>query len=264
MSEAPKRSFVARFHLKPITWFLIIVVVIYLAGQLTEANLLAFFNGHAIQQFGVIFGRMLHPEWSYFPQVIEPILETVRMALVGTLVGSILAIPVAMLQASNVDKIPVLRTVVRILSNLVRTLPDLLMAAIFVAVFGIGPFAGVLTLVIFSFGQMAKLSYEAIETVDPGPIDALETAGANKVQVISFAIVPQVLNTFISNFLYTFEVNVRASTVLGWVGAGGVGQLLDSSLRFTNYERAAVIILAILVVVIIIEVISNYLRGKLA
>ncbi|MDR2661205.1 MAG: phosphonate ABC transporter, permease protein PhnE [Lactobacillaceae bacterium] len=263
MNTLPSRTFAQKYHLKFVFWLILIVFLLLISSNITESDLLAFFQGDSIQQFGVILGKMMKPDWSFFPRIWEPLLETIRMALVGTLVGSVIAVPVAMLSASNVTKPAVVRSITRFISNLIRTLPDLLLAAVFVAIFGFGPFAGILTLIIFSFGQMAKLLYEAIETIDKGPIDALETAGANKVQVIAFAIFPQVLNTFLSNFLYTFEVNIRSSTVIGYVGAGGIGMLLQTVIKMFRYDQAGVIILAILVIVVLIEFLSNYVRSKL-
>lgn len=141
-----------------------------------------------------------------------------------------------------------------------RTIPDLMLAALFVAIVGIGPFAGVLTLAVFSFGMISKLFYEAVETIDPGPLQA---AGANKIQMIVFAVLPQIFNNFISYFLYTLEINVRSSTVLGYLGAGGIGVYLQRSLDSFNYSQTAIIILAILAVVLIIDGLSNYLQEKL-
>ncbi len=147
--------------------------------------------------------------------------------------------------------------------NLVRTLPDLLLAAIMVAIVGIGPSAGVWTLAIFSFGMISKLFYESIETIDDGQLEALRAAGANYFQIIVFAVLPQVIENFISYFLYTFEINVRASTVLGYLGAGGIGMLLQQSLDSFDYSQTAVIIIATLIVVLVIDGLSNYLREKL-
>ena len=135
--------------------------------------------------------------------------------------------------------------------------------AIFVAVVGIGPVAGIFALAVFTFGVVVKLFYEAIETIDEGPLEALQAAGANKTQLIVFAVIPQVFNYFVSYFLYTFEINVRASTVLGYLGAGGIGVYLQRSLDQFAYGQTAIIILGILVVVLIIDGVSNTLRERL-
>jgi phosphonate transport system permease protein len=207
---------------------------------------------------------MMHPDWSYVSSIITPIAETIQMALVGTLLGTIIAIPFSLLAARNIVKNVYLRGIIRFFLNLVRALPDLLLAAVFVAIVGIGPMAGVGALTIFSFGMISKLFYEAIETIDEGPIEALTSVAANGIQKIVFAVIPQVMNQFLSFFLYTLEINVRASTVLGYLGAGGVGLYLDQTLSLFRYDRTAIVILAILVVVIVVDGISNRLREALA
>ncbi|MDN6900116.1 phosphonate ABC transporter, permease protein PhnE [Oenococcus sicerae] len=264
MISLPKRTVVERFHIKEIVYFLLIIFLLMISSLTTGTVLSEFFNHDSLGQFAVLWQKMFHPAWSYWSYVVSPLLDTIRMALVGTLLGTIIAIPFALLSASNIVTVAWIRGVVRIICNLVRTLPDLLLAAVFTAILGFGPLAGVVTLLIFTFGQMAKLMFEAIETIDKGPLEALEAVGANKLQIIVFAVVPQIMNTFLSNFLYTFEVNVRASTVIGYVGAGGIGQLLQVTINQFRYDETAVIIFVILIVVVGIEFMNNYLREKLA
>ena len=138
-----------------------------------------------------------------------------------------------------------------------------MLAAVFVAIVGIGPVAGIITLSIFSFGMISKLFYEAIETIDEGPVEALTASGANKMQIIRYAIFPQVSSHFFSYLLYAFEINVRASTVLGYIGAGGIGIYLQRSLSQFRYDRTAIIVLVIFAVVLVIDTISNKLRERL-
>lgn len=206
---------------------------------------------------------MFPPDFSYIDVIWSPMLQTIRMAVIGTTIGGILAIPVAILSARNITKSPFLNVPARFILNLVRTIPDLLFASIFVAVFGIGPVAGILALIFFSFGLVAKLTYESIEAIDPGPLEAMTAVGASKVQWIHFGVIPQVTASFMAYFLYTFEVNVRAAAILGLVGAGGIGLFLDRSLNQLRYDRAAMIILLTLVIVLIIDYVSTKVRGKL-
>lgn len=147
--------------------------------------------------------------------------------------------------------------------NFIRTIPDLLLAAIFVAIFGIGPLPGILALTFFSIGLVAKLLYESIESIDPGPLEAMTAVGANKVQWIVYGVIPQVKAHFVSYVLYTFEVNVRAAAVLGLVGAGGIGLYYDRTLGFLQYKQTASIIIYTLIVVLLIDYISTLLREKL-
>ncbi|MGG0728505.1 phosphonate ABC transporter, permease protein PhnE [Bacillus paramycoides] len=207
--------------------------------------------------------EMVPPDWGYFQVITTAILDTIRMAIIGTTLGAILAIPLALFAASNVFSNMALYGPARFVLNLIRTIPDLLLAAIFVAIFGIGPLPGILALTFFSIGLVAKLLYESIESIDPGPLDAMTAVGANKVQWIVYAVIPQVKAHFVSYVLYTFEVNVRAAAVLGLVGAGGIGLYYDRTLGFLQYQQTASIIIYTLVVVLGIDYISTLLREKL-
>ncbi|MDR0268188.1 phosphonate ABC transporter, permease protein PhnE [Paenibacillus sp.] len=216
-----------------------------------------------LPQMGSLLQEMFPPDWSYLPTIWKPMMETVQIAILGTTLGGLFAIPVALLCASNLGISRWITMPARMVLNLIRTIPDLLFAAIFVAVFGIGPFAGMLALVFFSFGIIAKLAYEAIEAIDPGPLEAMTAVGANRLQLIRYGVVPQALPYFMSYLLYTFEVNVRAAAVLGLVGAGGIGLLLDRSLGLFRYDRASMIILLTLAIVLIIDYGSTMIRRKL-
>ena len=207
--------------------------------------------------------EMVPPDWSYFSTITSAMLDTIRMAIIGTTLGAILAVPLALLAASNVFSSVFLYGPARFLLNLIRTIPDLLLAAIFVAIFGIGPLPGILALTFFSVGIVAKLLYESIESIDQGPLEAMTAVGANKVQWIVYAVIPQVAAHFVSYVLYTFEVNVRAAAVLGLVGAGGIGLYYDRTLGFLQYQQTASIIIYTLIVVLIIDYISTVLREKL-
>lgn len=207
--------------------------------------------------------EMFPPKWSYFDNIVPAMLETIRMALIGTTFGAILAVPVALLCASNLSRSAWIHQPVRFLLNLVRTIPDLLLAAIFVAIFGLGPLPGMMALTVFSFGLIAKLTYQALETIDRGPLEAMTSVGAAPVQRILFGVVPQIQAHFISYVLYTFEINVRAAAVLGLVGAGGIGHYYEVTLGFLEYDKTCMIILFTLAVVLLIDYASTKLREKL-
>ncbi|WP_343033648.1 phosphate/phosphonate ABC transporter permease [Alkalicoccus luteus] len=144
--------------------------------------------------------------------------------------------------------------------NILRTIPDLLLAVIFVGLFGIGVFSGNLALIIFSLGILAKLLAETIEAIDNEPLDAIRASGGNTLQVIGYGVIPQILPQYTSFSLYVFEINVRASLVLGFVGAGGIGQLLQRSISFMDYDRTMMIIFIIFLAVVLIEYISGKIR----
>ncbi|HBO47164.1 MULTISPECIES: phosphonate ABC transporter, permease protein PhnE [Pediococcus] len=256
MNIVPTRTFAQKYHVKTIAWLTLFVLLVIGTAKMTGVDFVMFFANFG--QFVVLLQQM-----EYTSLVVQPILETIQMALIGTTVGTLVAIPFSVLAARNIVKNKFLRGIIRFILNLVRTLPDLMLAALFVAIVGIGPVAGVFTLAIFSFGMISKLFYEAIETIDEGPLEALQAAGANKTQLVVFAVIPQVFNYFVSYFLYTFEINVRASTVLGYLGAGGIGVYLQRSLDQFAYGQTAIIILGILVVVLIIDGVSNTLRERL-
>ncbi len=179
---------------------------------------------------------MVPPDWSYFQVITTAMLDTIRMAIIGTTLGAILAIPLALFAASNVFTSAFLYSPARLILNFIRTVPDLLLAAIFVAIFGIGPLPGILALTFFSIGLVAKLLYESIESIDPGPLEAMTAVGANKEWIV-YGVIPQVKAHFVSYVLYTFEVNVRAAAVLGLVGAGGIGLYYDRTLGFYNMNK---------------------------
>lgn len=261
ITQIPRRPWTQRWHVKPIAWTILIVVLLVASSHMTGVDIAMFFTNFG--QFTDLLVRMSQPAWDYLPVIIRPLYETIQMAILGTTIGAALAIPFSVLAASNMVHNRWLRGGIRLVLDLVRTLPDLLLAAIFVAIFGIGSTAGVVTLAIFSFGMVSKLFYEVIETIDMRPLEALESAGANQLTIIWYAVLPQILNQFVSYFLYTLEINVRASTVLGYLGAGGIGVFLQRSLNEFNYSQTAVIILATLVVVMVIDGVSNHLRRVL-
>ena len=208
--------------------------------------------------------RFLNPDFSYIPKIVGPMILTIKMSVVGTVAGVILAVPFAFLATTVVTKNSILTGIIRFFLDVIRTIPNLLLAALLVAVIGIGEFTGVMTIAVFTFGMVSQLIYEAIETIDYGPIEAAESIGANKVQTAVWSVFPQILNQIASYTFYALEINVRASTVLGYVGAGGIGVILNSSLALLRYDRVSVIILMILVVVIIVDGLSEAIRRRLA
>lgn len=261
MNKVPERTIFQKYHVKSILWTILFFALLIGSARYTEVDMAMFIQN--IEQFFELLKQMAHPAWEYSKYVVQPLAETIQMAVIGTTLGTLIALPFSFLAARNVVKNKYVTSIFRFFLNLMRTLPDLLLAALFVAIVGIGPAAGVATLTVFSFAMISKLFYESIETIDMGPIEALTTAGANKFQIIVFSIVPQILNQFVSYFLYTFEINVRASTVLGYLGAGGIGVYLQRSLSTFRYDQTAVIVIAIFIVVMIIDAVSNVLREKL-
>lgn len=189
--------------------------------------------------------------------------ETVAMGTVGTSFGALIAVPLCLLAARNVTASPLVRLPARWLLNALRGIDSFIFALILVAAVGLGPFAGVLGLALHAAGSIAKLWSESIETAEPGPIEAVTMSGAGRLKVIRYALVPDVLPSLTSITLYMWEWSVRASTVLGVVGAGGIGQELKNSVDLLAFDRVLTILILVLVMVTAIDAVSAWLRRRL-
>jgi phosphonate transport system permease protein len=189
--------------------------------------------------------------------------ETVAMAAVGTTVAALLALPVCVLAARNVTPSLLLYYPARWFLNMLRGIDSFVFALLFVAAVGLGPFAGVLGIALHTWGSTAKLWAEAIENIQPGPLEAAAATGASRLKVVAFALFPDVLPSMVSIGLFWWEFNVRASTVLGVVGAGGIGQELKNSMDLLDFPRLLTIIGLILVMVTVIDHGSEWLRRRL-
>lgn len=243
--------------------FLLFLLAICLWGSawITGADFSQIFESPG--QMATFFSRFLHPDFGYIPHVVGPMIKTLQMSVVGTALGVLLAVPFAFLGTTVVTRNRAVTTAVRFFMDIIRTIPNLLLAALLVAIVGIGEATGVLTIAVFTFGMVSQLIFEAIETIDYGPIEAAESVGANKLQIAVWSIAPQILSQIASYTFYALEINVRASTVLGYVGAGGIGVILNSSLALLRYERVSVIILSILLVVAVVDGLSEAVRRRL-
>ncbi|MCC8066171.1 MAG: phosphonate ABC transporter, permease protein PhnE [Clostridiales bacterium] len=241
---------------------LLLLVCIAASVNVTDADFAEVFNN--LDQMSAFMQKFLQPDFTYIPKLLSPMLLTIKMSVVGTVLGVLFAVPFAFLATTVATKNRVLTTIVRFFLDVIRTIPNLLLAALMVAIIGIGEFTGVLTIAVFTFGMVSQLIYEAIETVDYGPIEAAESIGANKIQTAVWSIFPQIANQIASYTFYALELNVRASTVLGYVGAGGIGTILNSQLSLLKYDRVSVIILIILIFVFIVDGLSEAIRRRLA
>ena len=205
--------------------------------------------------------QFMSVDLSIFGSLMEPALETALMATMGTLVGLVLAIPVAWLGASNIS--PLGRTtyvIGRGLMTLSRSVHEVVWGLIFVATVGLGALAGVLAMGIRSIGFISKTVAEAIEDVNPGPVEAMRAVGANRFQILLFGILPQVIPVFIGNVIFEWDVNIRRSTIMGLVGAGGLGLALHRQMAAYNYGGIATVLLVILLLIVAGEIASHYAR----
>lgn len=212
--------------------------------------------------------RLLQESWppdvAFLPRLIDPFIETLNIAIIGTIVGGILAVPVAVLAARNLTTGPLVWFADRNFMNVLRTLPDLFWAMLFATAVGFGPVAGALALSVFTIAVISKLWSESLEAIDMAMPEAVRAVGGTWLQMVQFGALPQGLQHYVSYALYAFELNVRASMVLGLVGAGGIGMILETQRANFEYERVTLIILVVLVAVLIIEQISSSIRRRLA
>jgi len=214
-------------------------------------------------QIGDFLSRSVPPDLNILPRLWAPALETIQIAIWGTLLSVLLALPLSFIAASNLHSWNWLRRVTRQFMNVIRSINELILALVFVSAVGLGPFPGVLALALHGMGMLGKFFAEAIEEIDDGPLQALRSAGASQLQIIAFGVVPQVITAWIAVVLYRFEVNLRSATVLGMVGAGGLGFELVSSLKLFRYQETATCIIVITIMIITADMASNWLRSRI-
>lgn len=215
-----------------------------------------------LPKFFELLGRMMPPDLTVLKSLMGPLLETLEMALLGTTLPIFLALPLAFLAAVNVSPHPVVSATARVVIGSLRTVPELVWAMILVTAVGLGPFPGVLALTLHSVGGLGKFYYEAIEASSPGLIEAMQATGAGRFKVIWFGVLPNVLPTMMSSTLFYWEYNNRASTVLGLVGAGGIGLALTHAMSDFRYREVVTCLILIVLVLVVIDRISAYLRAK--
>jgi phosphonate transport system permease protein len=208
------------------------------------------------------FRRMLPPDLSVLPSALLGAVRTVEIALLGTAVAAIGALPLGFISARNVAP-PLVYHPARATLNFFRSIDTLVYALVFVAAVGLGPFPGVLAVIAYTTTSLAKLYSEAIEGIDRGPVDAITATGATRLQILRYGVLPQVLPLFLSYVLYRLESNIRAATVLGFVGAGGIGFYLQTYLRIIDYPAASTVLLVTVVMVVVVDTISARLRDRL-
>lgn len=214
-------------------------------------------------QLAAILGKMLlSPDTPYLGDAVALMVQSIQIAWIGTLIGAVLSLPLGFLGARNVTG-GLMATLMRQLLNAIRAFPEIVLAIVFVAMIGLGPFAGTLAIGIHSIGTLGKLTAEVIEGIDPGPVEAARASGGNQVQTLRWGVFPQVAPEIVAFWLYRFEINVRASAILGIVGAGGIGEALSQALIYRRYERAGMLIIVVVAATILIDVASGWLRRRI-
>ncbi len=239
---------------------LLVVLIYYWAITGTETNIINFFGGFKFMADFV--GRMFPPDVSNLGRFISKALETLQMAIVGSTIGALVAFPLSFLAARNVTPNKFVYHTVRTIFDIFRGINEIVWGLIFVSMVGLGPFPGVLALSVHVTGALGRHFSESIETVDPKTIKAIVSTGANKIQVVLRGILPQVKPLFINYSLYYTENNFRAATVLGLVGAGGIGMELLTSMRLFKNQEVLTILIIMVVMVIGIDRFSAYIRKR--
>ncbi|MCU0476275.1 MAG: phosphonate ABC transporter, permease protein PhnE [Anaerolineae bacterium] len=206
-----------------------------------------------------LFGNEVEIGW---PPIITAVFETVQMAIVGTLGAVLMALPLSLLAARNTSPHPALYQVTRLFLNFMRSIPELVYALLFVAAVGLGPFTGVLALAFGSVGSLTRVFAEAIEQIDPAQVNAVRATGAGSLQTFVYSVIPQAFPLFISYAIIYFESNVRHATILGYVGAGGVGFLLFKYTGTSDYDNLLGAALVMVVAVTVIDRLSSRLRQR--
>ncbi|MDA7478426.1 phosphonate ABC transporter, permease protein PhnE [Candidatus Pelagibacter ubique] len=227
-----------------------------------EINFIKLFSDSS-KYLGDILSRMVPPDFSNFDELIYAIFETIEIAFVGTFIAIVLSIPLGLFSARNIAPNYFVYIISKTIIIFFRAIPEFIMAMILVIAIGFGAMPGVLALGLHTMGFLAKFYAEDIEHINKGPVDALKSSGATKSQIISFGVIPQILPSFVANNLYILDRNVRMATMLGIVGAGGIGYELQSSFRMFEYERVSSIMILIFFTISIIDHLSSYIRSKI-
>jgi len=241
--------------------FLFISVLILIVKDL-EVNFVKLVSDSS-KYFGDILSRMLPPDFSNLNELIYAMFETIEIAFLGTFIAIVLSIPLGLFSAKNLAPNYFIYLICKTIVIFFRAIPEFIIAMILVIAIGFGAMPGVLALGFHTMGFLAKFYAEDIEHINKGPIDALKSSGATKSQIISFGVIPQILPAFVANNLYILDRNVRMATMLGIVGAGGIGYELQSSFRMFEYQRVSAIIILIFITIFIIDHISSMIRSRI-
>lgn len=243
---------------------ILLLLTLITAVYITEIKLVRLFTGASRAQ--IVLRGLVRPDWSIMGEGFGLLVETLFMSLLATLFGVVVAAPLSFLAARNLTTGPIGRLVymlVRITMSITRSIEPLIWAVIFVLWVRLGTFPGMLALWVHSIADLTKLYSERLESIDQGPVEAIRATGANRIQVIAFGIVPQIVNPYLSFTLYRWDINVRMATIIGIVAGGGIGQQLYLYTRYWKWSQAATLMLLIMGTVWAIDYISARMRARL-
>jgi phosphonate transport system permease protein len=216
----------------------------------------------ALSNLADFTGSMFPPETRSLRTLIEAMIETIEIAFVGTLIGFAVSVPLAVLGTRTLFG-PAVTVPTRLVIGWIRTIPSILWAIIFVVAFGLGAPAGAMGVALYTVGYLGKLFYESFESVDPEVLEAVNATGASRAQLIVYAVLPESVNAIVSQVLFMFDYNIRASTILGFVGAGGIGYFMRNAVESLQYENLTTALLITFVVVMAVDYLSAQLRSLL-
>ena len=254
--RTPRESLVA--------WLSIAAVAFASAWSVSALDIEWAFFADAHEQAADLMRRMWPPRWSYLPKIVAPLLETIHIATLGTAIAIVFSVPIAFLAARNTTLNGFTWAVGRALLVASRSVNTIIWGLVFVAIFGPGALAGVAAVAARSVGFLAKLIAEAIEEADAGPIEAIRATGAGTAQVYLIGILPQVIPVVLGTTVYRWDINIRESSVLGFVGAGGIGLHLYASINQFAWQQVLVVLAAILAIVLLSEAVSAYVRARIS
>ncbi len=246
--------------------FAILLFLTTISWIVTGVDVIKFFTN--LDEFFVVLKLMVTQfDFSYRHEVYQPLLDTIQMSILGSFLGAAFALPAALLASSNINKNKAILGITRFLLSILRTFPVLVYALFLAFIFYYGTLPGTIAITIFTFAIMSKMLYEKIETIDMNAFIAIEATGATKTKSFFTAVIPQIMGTYLSLALYSFEINIRYAAILGYVGAGGIGVILDNRMtlgRSGGFGDALVILIFLFITVASIETLSRYLRRRLS
>lgn len=255
------KKFTPRETLIRYIWYLGIVFIAVWSLSNLDITWVYFLDAH--EQAWDLMVRMVPPYWEFFADIVDPLVETVHIATLGTIATFFVALPIAFLAARNTTPNAVTWFIGRFILVASRSVNTVVWGLFFVAIFGPGPMAGIWSVTARSIGFVGKLVAEAIEEIDEGTVEAVEATGASRLQVMLIAVLPQVMPVIFGTIVYRWDINIRESTVLGFVGAGGIGIILYASINLFAWNEVAVILIAIFAVVLVSEFVSAAVRKRI-
>ena len=256
---APQKSAVS-WAMDILVWGGVIAVLLYSIDAVDLGNISRLFSGN--ESTSLFVHDLLRPDFSQWKMFVGKMWETVQIALWGTFLAVLVGIPLGLAAARNMAPAWVV-TPVRWVMNLLRSVPDLVIGLLFVTAVGLGPLAGVLAITLNTAGVLAKLFSEAVESIDKGPVEGVRATGASKLHEIVWGVIPQVAPLWTSFALYRFESNSRSATVLGLIGAGGIGQVLFDSMNAFDFRAVSAIVIIVVIAVTLIDSLSQVMRKRL-